>query len=239
MNIDKVIISKPKKQDATYICPLSYNTKQEALEIKIDKALVVSVKPLQTRNENMLTIKVNNKLVKTFADLNYHVLETVKNKSQLWFKNNLNIELVEDYFSNLVHFDKKYGDVLKLKIIGNDEQFKSFLGQNVSINIIAEHVRFYKQKFVIEFTIHDITVCKSTYALQESEAEEEEEDLPFPSCDVILNMKEECLAKLEEQKLKVIRFEKDLRGTDDLKLILQICEKADFFMLQYNKWPTS
>jgi hypothetical protein len=237
--MDKVIVSKPKKQDATYISSLTL--KQAPLKFEIAKALITHVKPLQTRNENMLTLKVNSGLIKTFAALNHHILEIVKDKAQLWFKNNLNIDLVEDYFSNLVHFDKKYGDVLKLKIISSDdEQLKAFLAQNVAINIVANHIRFYKQKFIVEFSVESMTLCKSI--LQDSffeGEEEEEEDLPFPSCDVILNMKEESLASLKMLKTKICEFEKELQGTNDLKLILQICDNLDFFMLQYNKWPTS
>jgi hypothetical protein len=234
MNIDinNIIISKPIKHENTYICPIFYKSQPQELKLNIDKALIVSIKPLQTRNENIITLKSNLDL-KFFIDLNFHILDIVKQKTKSWFKNNLSIDLVEDYFINLVGYDKKYGDVIKIKIIGDDEQLKAYLLQNVNLNFTAQNIRFYKQKFIVEFTINNVSLSKSIAAFKEVPEENldeiNEEDEPFPSCDIILNMKDEYLEKIKQMRAKLAkltRFEKELLNTSDLKSILQICDKV-------------
>jgi hypothetical protein len=225
MNIDieNIIISKPKKNETTYICPIFYKSLQQELKLNLEKALIVSIKPLQTRNENMITLK-SNAALKFFIDLNFHILDIVKQKTKTWFKNNLSLDMVEDYFINLVGYDKNYGDVIKLKIIGDDEQLKAYLAQNVDLKLTALNIRFYKQKFIVEFKVDNVILSKSTPAFKEvtEDLEMSEEDEPFPSCDIILNMKDEYLKKLS----KLVRFEKQLLNTSDLETILKICDQV-------------
>ena len=228
MNIDihNIIISKPKKNETTYICPIFYKSINQELKFTIDKTMIVSIKPLQTRNENMITFK-SNVAINFFIDLNFHILDTVKQKTKTWFKNNLSIDLVEDYFINLIVFDKKYGDVIKIKIIGDDEQLKAYLLQNVTLTLTALNIRFYKQKFIVEFKVDNVALAKSLVAFKEVPEENlSEDDEPFPPCDIILNMKDEYLEKIKSKMAKFARFEKELENTSDLKSIIQICDQV-------------
>ena len=246
LEVDKIIISKPRKSNGSYICPVAYNTKADKLMYGFKNATLVKCKPLQQRDETMVFLKCKH-AIDFICDLNALVIETIKDKSRIWFNNEMNIELIDDYFTNTLVYDKKYGDMIRLKCIGAESMIESYLGKKVDVEITFEHIRFFKQKFVIECTIESMKgACPEEFGTWSinSDAEEETdavEDQPSPSCEDVRIIVDETVAlaaryldhlrgQHDELAAKIAAVEEkkeELLSTFDIHKIISICEDLE------------
>ena len=235
-----VVISKPKKSDNSYLCSLYYKTKSQKPSINIPSAILVGTKPLPQRNEFFLYIK-SKTCNDFFYDLNNHIIDVVKEKCAAWFNNNINPDLIEDLYTNTLIYDRKYGDVIKLKCVGNQEHFlNSLVDQKVDVTVVLNHLRFYKQKFVMEC---DITSCEPKGCTIVGEEDDHnmhtsifEDELPSPTYEDIARIKQEyagnidvCLMKLQsdvrsiQQKITCVEtLRNELLNTSNVEKIARV-----------------
>lgn len=238
-----IIVSKPKKQDNNYICPIYFaceESKKKKLEHSFTNSILIDIKRTKT-NENFIYIKSKHNNNYMF-DLNEIIIDIVKDKSQQWFNNNMNVDLIDDYYTNTIVYNKQYGDIIKLKIIDdNFDILKEHLLKKIDIGIVFEHIKFYKQKFVVECTINNINFDDISDTIEnESIHSEQDIDIPSPSNEDILNIKSEYLLKLDnfintqQEQLNIIQDKiseyqeyKELLNNSELNTIISICDKIE------------
>jgi hypothetical protein len=245
VDTENIIISKPKKSNGSYTSQISYNSKGEKLTVVMPNASLIKTKPLQQRNESMIYFKCKE-AIDVICDINAYVIDNVKENSKTWFNTDMNIELIDDYFTNTLIYDKKYGDIIRLKIIGDEKLVDEFIGKTVDIEITFTQLRFYKQKFVIECVINNIK--ETCFLLEESQDDleyledlKDQEDIPAPTFEDINNIINETL-DLIEQSLKTLNNDKKsiqekinifedkktiLRRTTDIHEIIKICHDLE------------
>ena len=149
-----MIINKPKKSDQnSYTCVISTKQKK-TFSILLNKCNLVSLK------DQYLYLKTSNSDLDTFFDINATIIDIVKENCGEWFNNNMNMDLVEEYFINTLVYDKNQGDLIKIKLISDCKEVLD-VNINYSLKLSLKHLRFYKQKFVIEFNIKDVEVLGS------------------------------------------------------------------------------
>jgi len=239
IDIDNIIISKPHKFDNSYTCSIYYPIKKKKLKINFTNSILLYTKSINNKNEFFIFIK-NKNFNNLMYDINDKIINIVKKESINWFNNNMNTNLVEDYYTNTIFYDKEYGDIIRLKCIGNEKILKNKFMKKNDINIIFNHLRFYKQKFVIECEIDSISEINNIKINDElNESDNSDNDLPYPDEEDISNIKEECilyinnyLEELTIQKNEIdnkITIFKDLQCTleksTDINTIITVCNK--------------
>lgn len=225
VDITQILISKPRKSDSTYICPIYYHIKKEKLIHVFENAIIVSIKPLQQRDEYFVYIKCksSNNFI---YDVNKHIIDVVRNKSIIWFNNNMNTDLIEDYYTNTLIYDKMFGDVIRLKCVGNESLLNGYINQKTKLTVVFDHIRFYKQKFVLECHVDDvqptISICEIK-DITDSECDDDPfiDDVPFPNNEDVKKIKEECLDTtnkyIVELKTKLYTMEYKIQGIEKIK----------------------
>lgn len=244
INIDDIIISKPKKSENSFVCSVYYKSKSEKPTFLLNNILVIDTKPLAHRNEFFLYIK--NRLYNNFMfDLNKYLIDIIKDKSPLWFNNNLNSDLIDDLYTSTLIYDKVYGDIIRIKCIGDQEKIiDEFKNKNIDLNITLNHIRFYKQKFVLECEINSFEPSQHIFEdidNHESVILNSEEDLPSPTYEDIKRIKQEKLEIIDqvseelkdnlrilEQKILIIEtLRSDLLKTMNIENIATICNDLE------------
>lgn len=245
INISQIIISRPKKSDTTYVCPIYYeNDTRDKLSCVLDNLLLVAIKPLQQRNEFFIYVK-NKKINNFIYDLSKHIVEFVKDKSSAWFNNNMNTELIDDYFTNTLVYDKEKGDIIRLKIIGDESVLEDYINKKIKLTLIFDNLRFYRQKFVLESKITDIESVTESFDIKpidnQEESSDDEYEEPSPSKDDIENIRAEILKistdyiddlknkckKIEVQIAKIEKIRNELVDQKQLNLIVPLCEELE------------
>jgi hypothetical protein len=124
----------------------------------------------------------------------------VKENCGSWFKSSLSDELIEDYFTSNIIYDKEMGQVIRFKCL-NDI---SDLEQNVYVNVemTLKKIRFFKQKFVIEWDIEEIEVMDQCAIIDLNEIEELE-DIPVPLVEEIEALKTTYKTHMEKKIIGV------------------------------------
>lgn len=243
--VDNILISKPRKSDNSYICPIYYENKNDRLIYTFKNACIINVKALQQRNESFVYIKCKHS-TDFMYDLNSFIVNVVKDKSVSWFNNNMNNDLIDDYYSNTLVYDKKYGDVIRLKCIGDDDILTVNTLKKVDISVVFNQLRFYKQKFVLECEFQDIVSVNKCDIRDDLSSEDGddvsfEEDVPLPDFEEIKRIKEECLESTDRclgilrtemgiLENKISRMEKlkcDLVENNEIDNIIQICDDLE------------
>ena len=125
MNVNHIEFSQPKKIDGnTYVCQLSdKKNSKKPITISFNDSKVISLK--RNTSDYLLTFK-NRGMNNFMDDLNSHIIETVKRNYQTWFVSNMNPELIDDYYSTTLAYNKEHGDIIKLRCINlSDIETKS------------------------------------------------------------------------------------------------------------------
>jgi hypothetical protein len=232
-NINLIRINKSKKSDNnTFICPIWKDKKNILLTIDLNNSVIIMKKCIN--GQNYIYIK-NKKINNLFYDLNDKIVEIVKANCNTWFNNNMNVDLIDDYYINTLVYDKKYGDLIKLKCI-NDDIVKENVKCNITISL--QHLRFYKQKFVLECNIDTFELIDE-YLLEDdnNSLDEffEEDELPQPTYEELENIKLEhtkkatnTLIKLKEEVSILEDLLIKLNESKTIESILKICDKLEF-----------
>lgn len=186
-----MIINKPKKSDQnSYICTISTDEKK-TYSIQLDNCHIVDI------NDQYIYIKTTKSDLNTFYDINSNIIQIVKDNCTSWFNNNMNMNLVEEYFINTLVYKKNIGDLLKIKLIPESD-LNLDINSDYSMRLTLKHLRFYKQKFVIEFTIKSIKSVNNTLEIVDDSASEYS-DTPEPNESDIEYIRNECLTKLDNK----------------------------------------
>lgn len=240
ITFDKIIISKPRRIENTYICPIFYNQKKESLQITFTNMVIIEIKPLKNRNEFILYCK--NKNYNNFLfDLSTFIINQVKEKSVIWFKNDHLIDLIDDYYTSPLLYDKDHGDIIKFKCIGDENYIKDYIGKKTDINIQFTQLKFYKQKFLLEAEVISLQDAINNCDIledQEDNDNDDSEEIPEPDLEDINYIKKEhidisdkylnelktMLAEIESKIVALESTKLKLLNTNNIENIIPICD---------------
>jgi len=214
---EKILISKPYRLENSYVCPIYYNHKKDKLHIIFNNLNIIAVKQLKSRNEFVIHCK--NKNYNNFIyDYSSFIIDKVKEKSLEWFRNDNILEFIEDYYTNPLLYDKKHGDIIVFKCIGDDNIMLNNIGKTFDIKIEFTNLKFFKKKFLTECKIIEINDTKTKYNLIDDIEDDiiSLEELPEPDLEDINNIKSEYINKAESYLGKL----KDLQSEINSKIIL-------------------
>lgn len=176
-----ILISKPKKLMNTFLASMHHRNKKMPLRFVVDGAMCIPI------SSDVVLIK-NRNFMDFVADLNEHIVNCVKSNCVEWFNNNMNLELVEEYYVNPLKYDKIHGSVVKLK---HDEGKFEKGKKNIIIDVVG--LRFLKQKFSIEWTISSIDDVSDKVEFQTDDTDSifssDLDDIPEPDPEELLEMK--------------------------------------------------
>jgi len=241
-HIDTLSISKAKKKEGFYICPVKGSC---PFTIVFPMAVILCIKD----TSNTLIIKSKDKTMTRYVDdLNEKILSIVKESSQHWFNTRIDDDLIDEYYISTLQYDKRKGETVRLKVKNLDEieEAKEFNG-NVKLVLTFKHLKFYKQKFYPEFQIEFVELIEddghqNEPLFQDDEHLDEifvdEEEHPLPSYEEVMNMKDECLKSLKQtcdllaEQMRDLEssyqdnFDKltNLSNCDKVSEIIEMCE---------------
>lgn len=193
--ISQLLIAKPKKVDNTFVC----NIKQPFL-ISLNASQFVHIKD---NSDGSQFIFLKNKSMYSYMyDLNASIIDTVKQNCGTWFNTNMNPELIDDYYTTTIVYDKTHGDLIKLKVTGNTMFPKDVINTKLNISLIANNIRFYKQKFVLETVIDKYETGCDIIDFSDADSDIElisDEDEPYPSAAEIDEMRNDVIQKCQTE----------------------------------------
>jgi hypothetical protein len=269
MNVNHIDFSQPKKIDGnTYVCQLyrldktdkadktdktdktdkADNIKsKKTIKISFNDSKVISLK--KNTSDYVLTFK-NRGMNNFMDDLNSYIIENVKKNYQTWFVSNMNPELIDDYYSTTLAYNKEHGDIIKLRCINlsdtDTETLESAIEkkQKANISIIFKNLRFYKQKFVLECIIDECEIHDNKYDLIEDNIDDEvldENEFPEPDPEEIRTIKnnyisklkiihdtlENEIANLDQKKMEVLDNISSLELTENFSELIKISEEIE------------
>jgi hypothetical protein len=223
-DLSKLVINKPKKSNGTYVCYID-----QPFKLVLNNAQLIYLKT-NTDDSQFIFLK-NKQLYDYLCDLNDSIITIVKQNCGNWFNTNMSPDVIDDYYTNTLVYDKTHGDLIKLKITGEDKISKDLLNQKLNITLTANNLRFYKQKFVLETLLdsHEITCDIIDFPSDEENEDVLSEDEPYPSASELEEMRNDIIkhsnteldlinteiSKLQEKKLTLENY-KDLKDPDDI-----------------------
>jgi flagellar biosynthesis/type III secretory pathway chaperone len=218
-------IQKPKKSEGgTFVCAI-----QQPFAINLDGSQLVHIKDM---NDGSQFVFLKNKDAYNYMyDLNQNILNIVKSNCSSWFNTNMSSDLIDDYYTNTLVYDKTHGDLIKIKIIGDKELSSDLIGSTLNLELAAEHLRFYKQKFVLETSIVSAEVGCDIIEFSSDDDEllaAEDPDEPEPSLEDMEQMRAEALVDLGEQ---IRELTERLQELNVKKINLEQASHADLVKL--------
>lgn len=194
----------PKKTDTnSYSCQLFIPENERRRVFKYD---FKQVQVVGFASRDTIILLKNQDLHNFMFSLNQHIINTVKNNYKTWFASQMDPELVDDYFSTTLTYDKAHGNVVKLQLRDSvSEDIKKYVGTKCKITINFNKLKFFKQKFFLECTIGSIGT--NPCEIKEEECDVgfgSDDEIPEPSIEDLENMRKTCLAKLT-QTLEVLK----------------------------------
>jgi hypothetical protein len=228
--MENLTIAKPKRSsDGTFTC----NIKQPFI-INLQNSQLVHIK--ETNDQAQFIFLKNKNLYNYVYDLNNNIIEIVKSNCSSWFNTNMNPDLIDDYYTNTLIYDKTHGDLIKLKLTGTDLLPNELIGNNINIELNAIHLRFYKQKFVLETTIKTYEIASDIIDFSDEEntiLSDNEDDEPYPSQTELDEMKMEVVHKLQaeinEINEKLIVLNKQKNKMEEAREIQEIIKLYNEF----------
>ena len=176
-SVQNMILQKPKKNGSTYFANIFVDKRKNPFILELENVLCFH------RNGNMY-IK-SKSLMMYMIDIASYITENVKNNCSEWFHNNMNVDLIDDYYDNVIKFDKEHGNVVRIKCINSLDIFNT---DKYNVHIKFHGLRFSKQKFYIEFEVmkfEKYEVCEDVNIFIETSddylsSDEDNEDIPEP-----------------------------------------------------------
>ena len=234
---ENLFINKPKKSDkGTYICPIRGDG-DAIFKFDLENSKIIRLKYLTLTDDEFYVYIQNKSCFDFMYDLNQKIIEIVKSNCGDWFKNNMNVDLIDEYYTNTLVYDKKYGDLIKLKCVGGVSFFE--VEKTYDLSVSLQHLRFYKQKFTLECSIISADACKAVFFLDEEEESVDNSsdiDSVEPDYEVVESMKNDLLEEVRElsdfygEKLKSLReFDEKIRKSCDIHEIAEISEHIKLF----------
>lgn len=221
---------KPKKDGSTYFAQLLHKKKE--IRFTLDNAQV-----FPQASSSSILIKQKQMCI-YMADLSDHIISVVKDHCEAWFNNNMDIELIEDYYVNPVKFHKVHGNVIKVKLANDKSQAREFPDKDsikANVVIVLKGLRFLKQKFSLEWEVREWEPSIGNdieFDLLESDdlstSEGEDDDLPEPIPDDVDEIRKNLLAQLASVHSKLTKKTATLSvAADEVKTYLEEVRCAD------------
>ncbi len=234
-DLNNLIINKPKKSNGTYVCYID-----QPFKLVLNNSQLVYIK--ENTDDSQFVFLKNKQLFDYFCDLNDYIINVVKKNCGKWFNTNMNPDSIDDYFTNTIVYDKTHGDLIKLKITGEDKIDKDLLNQKLNVTLTANNLRFYKQKFVLETLLdsHEITCDIIDFSSDDEVLSEEEDDEPLPSASELLEMKTEvinsCEQNIKELELKIKNLAEELDRFNNIKSKMEQTEDIHEIIKIYDEF---
>lgn len=197
ISIESISLKKPiKSSENIYNSSIYYKEKRNNLYIEFENVKVLSIK--NSIDDTFIIYLKNKKYNDFLSTLNNYIIDIIKDKSSSWFHNNMNTELIDDYFTNTIVYNKKYGNIIRLKCINDDKDYSPILESNVCIKFLFKRIKFYKQKFEIECEIVEVSSIDD-FIDEEDQENSDNEELAEPMIDDIMKIKTEIIEKINKQ----------------------------------------
>lgn len=222
--MDTIVISKPRKNDnSTYVANVYMNAQKEKVVIDLSCAVPLYTKDMSEGTYIFIKCMVSNNI---FYDLNEAVIENVKVNCGRWFSHSIEPFLIEEYYSNTLVYDKKHGIIIRLKCATPDaaERIMQYEKKLCDISLHLTSLRFFKQKFILEWYVNDIGLTKTKHIdgndiEDDNYVENEDElELPMPSDEEITQIRNEYIGLCENYKTEL---RQKISDTSDLLSTLQ------------------
>lgn len=218
--ISDLIIARPKRAEGSFVCDI-----KTPFKIDLSGSIFIGSKP--TNDGCQIVFLSNKKMHNFFYDLNNRIIEIVKAHCTQWFNTSMSPDIIEDYYVNTIVYDKTYGDLIKLKIIGDDLVSPDLSNQTLNITLNACNIRFYKQKFVLETSIENYEIATERIEFSD------EEDIAFPSVQELEEMKKEVLTMLQ---IRIDELESQLEKVQDSWKIMNDASDPDEIVRIYDSY---
>ena len=224
-DVSELLIARPKKVDNTFVCSI-----HQPFSIVLKNSQLVHIK---TVNQDAQFIFLKNKSLYNYLyDLNSRIIETVKENCSNWFNTNMNPDLVDDYYTTTLVYDKTHGDLIKIKVVGEQQFHQDIVGSKLNLTLKASNLRFYKQKFVLETTIDTYEMgCDIIDFSSDSESEQasDDEEVAYPSAAELEEMRTDVLTKtsdtinkLDEELANVKKVHEEMKNASDPDEVIRL-----------------
>lgn len=227
--MEHINITKPKRREnGTYAANIFVEEKQRYV-LHAPQSVIVGAKDI-SEAERYLYIK-NRKVNNEVCDLNKVIIDIVKENCDQWFKNAVNPDLIEEYYTNTIIYDRKYGDLIRLKVVDFEQEVPFHKPVDVRLTLMS--IRFYKQKFVIEWTLDHVEASSLDVHNLFDVEESEEEEVAAPLTEDMEAIREEYMAMLQRMKEDLVqqlqRVEARLEELDNVRQSLTSMNTEEAF----------
>ena len=239
-----ITFSKPKKIDGTFICTI-----KKQVVLNLSGSQLIHIKEIRDQTGSYIIFLKNKNLCNYMYDLNQRIIELVKENCTTWFNTNMNPDLIDDYYTSTLIYDKTHGELIKIKIIGQEEDklSDSFIGNNLNLELNAFQLRFYKQKFVLECKINN---CETACDIIEFASDDEDghndynadatSDVAYPSPSELEEMKTEVFTKTESKikslEVQVTELQNEILKFSDIKQKMEEAREIDDIIKVFNEF---
>ena len=227
MKIDNIEFTKPQRNDpAMYACQI-YNNENSCKKIVKIEFKNVKIVGFSLKN-NVISLK-NTSMHRFMFDLNAHVTNTVKKNYNAWFVNAMDLDLIDEYYSNTLSYDKQHGDIIKLHNVGAfSDSLKGMLNKTCNIRVSFNKLKFFKQKFYLECSI--IAATPSTSMIKDEDMDHlSDDETPEPPFEVLQTLKQSFLEKLQAKQVAVKNLTDLLSKSVVSPQIIKSCAQAEAF----------
>jgi hypothetical protein len=214
MDLDNITYHIPKKIDGKYIGSVLYNNDKIRVKtpfLKCMNAINIS----ENRCYIEFELDTNDKdLYDFFADLDDLNMHHAYQNSEKWFGNQFPLDIIDEYYKRFIRYNSKLqrpyikinipysknGGILLDNI--NKDDFK--LNNLMSLNLVHDGIRFFKQQFTSEWSLENYEV-ENTYVFKENLDDIENtvyEDINNYMDKNFLEKNNEELSKVQDKKTK-------------------------------------
>ncbi len=244
-SIAALSVGKARKKNGYYTCPIYSKKDKRPFYVCIKGATIMAIKEVG----NSLVLKCKS-VLPYLDELTSSLLEAVELNHSEWFNSSIDEAFLEEYFTTPIHYDKRHGIVIRLKIKNLDDIEEHSLHKKVNATFVLKNITFLRQKFYPVFEIHSITCIDGdgyidlhdgddADADDVDDVDHEEEDV-HPSFDEVLAIKHEKLqsminlaSKVDDnikdltKKLSMLKqYISNLENCNSIESILKCCEET-------------
>lgn len=220
-----VQVNAPKKSsNSTYTCAL-YDGTDQKIECQIPGCYVISL------DKNILFIKTDKKSLDCFSELGSTVVDLVKDNFKTWFpSSSISDDFIEEYFSDVIIYRKRYGDLLRLKFKDDSGFTEIPLKKRMTITVVLNNIRIYKQKFVLEWVMKTSDVADDSDSSLQPSDDDVEVDIPVDEVrEEYLTKVGSYINKLTQELDRYYEF-RTLLERANIGTISKICDVIDHAM---------
>jgi hypothetical protein len=242
--MQSLLIGKPRKHDkSTYSSNVYWETKNKFLTFEISNAVMCGFKRSGEDVYLFIKSKPHNN---AFADLNSTVIDIVKANCEKWFSQALSPDLIEDYYSDTLVYDKRFGNLIRLKCLSAnaDDLIDGQVKCNVKVTL--KSLRFFKQKFVLEWDLDEIEIQEQEVIANVEYDDSEDEEIPMPDdedmVEIRKDVKARCVTRIKDlevhlssllkQKEELELLVESLDTVRDYDEFLRTCERVDEVLMR-------